>query len=50
AATAVSFFRTDYVLTSIESCGTMGNCTTTCSDKTGTLTQNSMTVILGALG
>ncbi|GAB7365547.1 hypothetical protein MBLNU230_g6619t1 [Neophaeotheca triangularis] len=34
----------------LRSCETMGNATNVCTDKTGTLTQNVMTVVTGSLG
>ncbi|KAL6859290.1 hypothetical protein J3F83DRAFT_749640 [Trichoderma novae-zelandiae] len=42
--------RENNLVRHLQSCETMGNATIICSDKTGTLTENSMTVTAGALG
>ncbi|KAJ6441475.1 calcium-translocating P-type ATPase, PMCA-type [Purpureocillium lavendulum] len=42
--------RENNLVRHLQSCETMGNATVICSDKTGTLTENVMTVVSGALG
>ncbi|OAQ82585.1 calcium-translocating P-type ATPase, PMCA-type [Purpureocillium lilacinum] len=42
--------RENNLVRHLQSCETMGNATVICSDKTGTLTENVMTVVAGALG
>ena len=42
--------RANLLVRVLGSCGTMANSTVVCTDKTGTLTQNVMTVVAGSVG
>ena len=46
----VKMLRDNNLVRVLKACETMGNATTVCSDKTGTLTQNKMTVVAMTLG
>ena len=49
AYSVMKMARDNNLVRHMEKCEVMGTCTTICSDKTGTLTQNSMTVVAGWL-
>jgi Ca2+-transporting ATPase len=46
----LKMLRDNNLVRVLKACETMGNATTVCSDKTGTLTQNKMTVVATTLG
>ncbi|KAJ2553550.1 plasma membrane calcium [Coemansia sp. RSA 1933] len=50
AVATVRMLKDKCLVRVLASCETMGNATTICSDKTGTLTQNRMTVVAGCIG
>ncbi|KAI9481910.1 PMCA-type calcium-translocating P-type ATPase, partial [Coemansia mojavensis] len=50
AVATTRMLRDNCLVRVLASCETMGNATTICSDKTGTLTQNRMTVVAGCIG
>ncbi|OMJ26336.1 Calcium-transporting ATPase PAT1 [Smittium culicis] len=50
AIATVRMLKDNCMVRILAACETMGNATTICSDKTGTLTQNKMTVITGTIG
>ena len=50
AYTTTRMLKDNNLVRVLKSCETMGNATTICSDKTGTLTQNKMTVVAATLG
>ncbi|KAK5687928.1 plasma membrane calcium [Elasticomyces elasticus] len=43
-------YKANNLVRILKSCEVMGNCSTVCSDKTGTLTTNVMTVVTGTFG
>jgi P-type Ca2+ transporter type 2C len=49
AYSSIQMLKDQNLVRVLASCETMGNATTICSDKTGTLTQNKMTVVSGYL-
>ncbi|KAJ3233227.1 hypothetical protein HDU81_002378 [Chytriomyces hyalinus] len=50
AYATVRMMKDNNLVRVLSACETMGNATTICSDKTGTLTQNKMTVVAGVVG
>ena len=50
AYTTTRMLKDNNLVRVLKSCETMGNATTICSDKTGTLTQNQMTVVAATFG
>jgi len=50
AIATTRMYKDNNLVRLLRSCETMGNATTICSDKTGTLTQNKMTVVVGSVG
>lgn len=50
AFATVRMLKDNNLVRELAACETMGNATTVCSDKTGTLTQNKMTVVAGTIG
>jgi len=50
AYSMVKMLEDNNLVRKLEACETMGSATNICSDKTGTLTQNKMTVVKGMIG
>ncbi|OXV10462.1 hypothetical protein Egran_01773 [Elaphomyces granulatus] len=50
AFATTKMLRDNNLVRVLKSCETVGNATTICSDKTGTLTQNKMMVVAGTIG